>query len=86
LPELYEAAAADGVEERMGSGRQLAMLWRSGSSERRDEEMDKPITMHPIGIAHSPYVRQFDGRPDAISGWIERHFEDGKMPEQKTAK
>ena len=48
--------------------------------------MDKPITMHPIGIAHSPYVRQFDGRPDAISGWIERHFEDGKMPEQKTAK
>ena len=33
-----------------------------------------------------PYVKQFDSRPDAVSGWIERHFKDGKMPEQKTAK
>lgn len=25
-----------------------------------------------------PYVRQFDGRNDAVSGWIEKHFKDGK--------
>ncbi len=25
-----------------------------------------------------PYVRQFDARPDAVSGWIEKHFRDGK--------
>lgn len=24
-----------------------------------------------------PYVRQFDARPDAVSGWIEKHFRDG---------
>lgn len=33
-----------------------------------------------------PYVRQFDSRPDAVSGWIERHYKDGKQPDQKTAK
>ena len=33
-----------------------------------------------------PYVKQFDGRPDATSGWIEKHFMNGTMPEQKTAK
>ena len=33
-----------------------------------------------------PYVKQFDSRADAMSGWIEKHFKDGKMPEQKTAK
>ncbi len=33
-----------------------------------------------------PYVKQFDSRPDAKSGWIEKHFMNGKMPEQKTAK
>lgn len=24
-----------------------------------------------------PYVRQFDSREDAVSGWIEKHFENG---------
>ena len=33
-----------------------------------------------------PYVKQFDSRPDATSGWIEKHFKDGRMPEQKTAR
>ncbi len=33
-----------------------------------------------------PYVRQFDSRADATSGWIERHFKDGKLLEEKTAK
>lgn len=33
-----------------------------------------------------PYVKQFDSRPDAVSGWIERHYKDGKQPDQKTAK
>lgn len=33
-----------------------------------------------------PYVTQFDSRPDARSGWIERHYRDGKQPEVKTAK
>lgn len=31
-----------------------------------------------------PYVKQFDSRPDAVSGWIEKHFQDGK-PENTTA-
>ena len=29
-----------------------------------------------------PYVKQFDSRPDAVSGWIEEHFKYGKAPEQ----
>jgi tRNA (Thr-GGU) A37 N-methylase len=33
-----------------------------------------------------PYVKRFDSRPDAVSGWIERHYKDGKEAEQKTAK
>ena len=33
-----------------------------------------------------PYVRQFDSRVDATSGWIERHYQNGREPEQKTAK
>ena len=33
-----------------------------------------------------PYVKQFDSRPDAVSGWIERHYKDGKSPEHQTAK
>ncbi len=33
-----------------------------------------------------PYVKQFDSRPDAVSGWIEEHYKDGQMPKQKTAK
>lgn len=28
-----------------------------------------------------PYVRQFDSRDDAVSGWIERHFENGQQPQ-----
>ena len=32
-----------------------------------------------------PYVKQFDCRPDAVSGWIERHFNDGKSPENTIA-
>jgi tRNA (adenine37-N6)-methyltransferase len=31
-----------------------------------------------------PYVKQFDSRPDAVSGWIEKHFQDGK-PKNTTA-
>ena len=27
-----------------------------------------------------PYVRQFDCREDTVSGWIEKHFEDGQQP------
>jgi tRNA-Thr(GGU) m(6)t(6)A37 methyltransferase TsaA len=33
-----------------------------------------------------PYVKQFDCRHDAVSGWIERHFKDGKQPENTVAK
>lgn len=33
-----------------------------------------------------PYVKQFDSREDAVSGWIEGHFKDGKKPENTTAK
>jgi tRNA (adenine37-N6)-methyltransferase len=32
-----------------------------------------------------PYVKQFDSRPDAVSGWIEQHFQDGR-PDNTTAK
>ena len=32
-----------------------------------------------------PYVKQFDSRPDAISGWIEKHFQDGKSPDHTIA-
>ena len=30
-----------------------------------------------------PYVKQFDCRDDAVSGWIEKHFQDGKRPDGK---
>jgi tRNA (adenine37-N6)-methyltransferase len=33
-----------------------------------------------------PYVKQFDSREDAVSGWIEKHFKDGKVPEQTKAR
>ena len=33
-----------------------------------------------------PYVKQFDCRDDAVSGWIERHFKEGKQPDVTTAK
>ncbi|MBN1688574.1 MAG: tRNA (N6-threonylcarbamoyladenosine(37)-N6)-methyltransferase TrmO [Candidatus Omnitrophica bacterium] len=29
-----------------------------------------------------PYVSYFDSRRDVINGWIEKHFQDGKKPEQ----
>ncbi len=32
-----------------------------------------------------PYVKQFDCRPDAVSGWIEKHLRDG-VPENTTAR
>jgi len=33
-----------------------------------------------------PYVRQFDGRPDAQSGWLEKHLQHGHRPNRRTAK
>jgi len=33
-----------------------------------------------------PYVRQFDSRPDARNGWIEKHFQDGQHPSRTRAK
>lgn len=27
-----------------------------------------------------PYVKQFDCREDAVSGWVERHFQEGNQP------
>ncbi|HPA17819.1 MAG TPA: tRNA (N6-threonylcarbamoyladenosine(37)-N6)-methyltransferase TrmO [Verrucomicrobiae bacterium] len=30
-----------------------------------------------------PYVRQFDSRTNAVSGWIEKHFRGGLRPEGK---
>jgi tRNA (adenine37-N6)-methyltransferase len=33
-----------------------------------------------------PYVKQFDCREDAVSGWIEKHFQGGKQPENTTAR
>ena len=29
-----------------------------------------------------PYVKYFDCREDVISGWIDRHFENGNIPEE----
>ena len=29
-----------------------------------------------------PYVKYFDGRVDVISGWLDKHFGDGKIPNQ----
>lgn len=28
-----------------------------------------------------PYIRQFDCRTNAVSGWVEKHFEGGSRPE-----
>jgi tRNA (adenine37-N6)-methyltransferase len=33
-----------------------------------------------------PYVKQFDCRNDAVSGWIEKHYQEGKQPTNTTAK
>ena len=32
-----------------------------------------------------PYVKQYDCRNDAVSGWIEKHFQNGKSPEHTAA-
>lgn len=32
-----------------------------------------------------PYVKQFDARDDAQSGWIQRHFQQGKLPSVQRA-
>ncbi len=28
-----------------------------------------------------PYVKYFDGRDDAVSGWVEKHFASGRVPD-----
>lgn len=29
-----------------------------------------------------PYVKYFDSRENAISGWLDKHFKDGKIPDK----
>jgi len=29
-----------------------------------------------------PYVKHFDSREDVISGWLDKHFKDGKIPDR----
>lgn len=33
-----------------------------------------------------PYVKQFDNRENVISGWVEKHFKNGTIPEQTILK
>ncbi|MEA1949748.1 MAG: tRNA (N6-threonylcarbamoyladenosine(37)-N6)-methyltransferase TrmO [Planctomycetota bacterium] len=33
-----------------------------------------------------PYVKYFDSRDNTISGWLDKHFADGKIPDQVTTK
>ena len=33
-----------------------------------------------------PYVKYFDSRDNVISGWLDQHFADGKIPDQVTIK
>jgi tRNA-Thr(GGU) m(6)t(6)A37 methyltransferase TsaA len=33
-----------------------------------------------------PYVKYFDCREDAISGWLEKHFKDGNIPDRTIIK
>jgi tRNA-Thr(GGU) m(6)t(6)A37 methyltransferase TsaA len=33
-----------------------------------------------------PYVRYFDSREDAISGWLDKHFENGNIPDKTIIK
>lgn len=33
-----------------------------------------------------PYVKYFDNREDAISGWLDKHFKDGKIPDRTMLK
>jgi len=28
-----------------------------------------------------PYIKYFDNREDVVSGWLDKHFENGKVPE-----
>jgi tRNA (adenine37-N6)-methyltransferase len=28
-----------------------------------------------------PYIKYFDNRENVVSGWLDKHFEDGKVPE-----
>ncbi len=33
-----------------------------------------------------PYVKYFDSRENVISGWLEKHFKNGKIPDKTTIK
>jgi len=33
-----------------------------------------------------PYVKYFDSREDVVSGWLDKHFKDGKIPNGTTIK
>jgi len=33
-----------------------------------------------------PYVKYFDSRDNVISGWLDKHFADGKIPDRVTIK
>ena len=33
-----------------------------------------------------PYVKYFDSREDVISGWLEKHFKNGKIPDKTIIK
>lgn len=32
-----------------------------------------------------PYVKYFDSREDVISGWLDKHFKNGRIPDKTTA-
>lgn len=44
------------------------------------------ITIKPIGVIRSLYVRHFDVRDDVVSGWIDKHFLDTDRPEKTILK
>ncbi len=31
-----------------------------------------------------PYVRYFDSQDDAVCGWLDKHFKNGKIPDKRT--
>jgi len=33
-----------------------------------------------------PYVKYFDSRDNAISGWLDKHFKNGKIPDKTVIK
>jgi tRNA-Thr(GGU) m(6)t(6)A37 methyltransferase TsaA len=33
-----------------------------------------------------PYVKHFDSRPDALSGWVDKHFQNGTLPDNAILK